>query len=103
MNGVYEITQIGIAFAGVVVMVATLYWVSRRAGPTKSGRQRIFTCGEDEAPERVNVLENGFFEQVGRALGITYIRQAHNGDLSNYLTWIFIGMLALIMVMVIYW
>ena len=103
MNGLYMVQDIGAAFLMVLAMVALVYYLSRRAGPTKTGKQKMYACGEDEPPERVNVSLSGVFEQAGRVLGITQIRNAHNGDLSNYLAWILIGMLALIMVMVIYW
>jgi hypothetical protein len=103
MNGIYLVQDIGMAFLAILGIVALVYYMSRRAGPTRTGKQKIYACGEDESPENMNVSLSGFFEQAGSVLGINHIRDAHNGDLSNYLGWILIGMLALILVMVIYW
>jgi hypothetical protein len=105
MMGIYAVQNIGILFVAVLALVGAVYYVSRRAGPVKIGKEkeRIFACGEDETPENLNVLESGFFTSLGKTLGISRLRSAHDGDLSNYITWIFIGMLVLIMVLVMAW
>ena len=92
-------------FLLVLALVSLVYYLSRRSGPVKVGREktRIYACGEDELPENMNVNEAGFFRLMGRILGFEKIKNIHSGDLSSYLTWIFIGMLILILVMVMMW
>jgi hypothetical protein len=105
MIGIYAVQEIGLLFAAVLALVSAVYYLSSRAGPVKIGREKesIFACGEDETPDNLNVIESGFFASLGRTLGISRLRSAHDGDLSNYVTWIFIGMLLLIMVLVLSW
>jgi len=105
MMGIYVIQNIAAVFLAVLALVTLVYYLSRRAGPVKAGKEktRIYACGEDESPESMNVYESGFFRNMGRILGIDKLRNIHDGDLTSYLTWIFIGMVILILVMVMMW
>lgn len=105
MNGLYVIQNLGFVFLGIFFLVALVYFISRKTGPARAGREkrRIYACGEDESPEDLNVVESGFFAAIGKVLGIQKLRNFHSGDLSSYLTWIFIGLMILIMIMVMMW
>ena len=105
MIGIYAIQTLAIAFLTVFALVSVVYYLFRRAGPVRVGKEKrkIYACGEDEAPENLNVNIAGFFNNLGSILGVNKLREAHSGDLSRYLTWIFIGMLLLIIVMVLQW
>ena len=104
MIGIYDIQTIALVFLGVLALVSLVYHLSRRAGPVKAGREknRMYIGGEDEEPEDVNVT-GGVFRTFGKILGIYKLREAHSGDLSRYLTWILIGMLLIILIMVMMW
>ncbi len=105
MIGIYEVQNIAVLFFAVLGIVYIVYYISKKAGPVKAGKEKtkIYACGEDASPENLNVFESGFFRSAGKILGIEHIKDAHNGDLSRYLTWIFIGMTVLIIVMVMLW
>ena len=105
MSEIYVIQNILLVFLLVFGIISVIYYISRKSGPVKAGKEKtkIFACGEDVSPETLNLFGSGFFELMGKILGIEIIRKMHNGDLSNYMTWIFIGMLFIIVVMVIMW
>jgi hypothetical protein len=105
MIGVYEIQNIAILFLSVLSLTVIIYMVSRKAGPVKAGseKRKIYACGEDRTPESMNVFESGFFRNIGKIIGIQRLRDAHSGDLSSYMTWIFVGLVLIILTLVVFW
>ncbi|HDI02774.1 MAG TPA: hypothetical protein ENF95_01420 [Candidatus Aenigmarchaeota archaeon] len=60
----------------------------------------MYLCGEEYSEE----YERGeyFFDAVYRVFGLRKLKEIHSGDLSSYLYWIVVGIIA-ILLMVMLW
>ncbi len=87
-----------ISFIGLAI-----YRISRKSRPRKGEKHMIYTCGEDMEPEDLNIPPETFYEYFIDLFKIKKLRKWHSGVLNDYLLWIFVAMVVLIILMVIYW
>lgn len=83
----------------------SIYLISTKIAKKKrvEGKQKIYACGEDIRPTELNIPSESFYKVLVRVLGLPSIKKAHSGELTRYLTWIFVGMIALIVILVLLW
>ena len=66
-------------------------------------KRKIFTGGEDITPEKLNVPYENFYTVMVKLFGFKKLKEWHSGDLNKYLLWIFGGLVALIVLLVVLW
>ena len=89
----------------ILVLLGLLYWVSMSVRPSipSKEKRKIYASGENITPERMNVPYEGFFKVLIRIFSFEKVSRWHSGDLSRYLTWIFTGMVFLIIILTLVW
>ena len=72
----------------------------RRRVADEDRKKELYACGErwEEQP-----FSSGFYETIISALGIRKLSEAHTGDVSDYLLWLFSGIVILIMLFVVFY
>jgi hypothetical protein len=101
MDHVMVMQNIITTFLVFLSIFLAIYLISRRPGKRK-GRE-IYACGEDISPERLNVPQDSFFRVFTKALGIEWLRRMHTGNVSDYLIWIVLGLIFIILVLSTVW
>ncbi len=86
-------------------VMGLMYWASRKVRPEKKSREKekIYACGENISPGRLEVPYESFYRILIRMFGFESFKRWHSGDINDYLTWIITGMVMLIMVLVLTW
>jgi hypothetical protein len=71
----------------------------RRTKPSPTPqKQKTYACGEELRPEEMHADSGLFFSPVRRVLRpfYRYVQTAHTGALNTYLLWIFFGLFAIL-------
>lgn len=86
-------------FASVIVfavLLLLLYGLSKETSKGGRDKTRMYACGEKWEPEQLPA--GSVYRLLVRQLGIERLEKMHRGDLSTYLLWILLGLLALVFV-----
>lgn len=97
------IYQITIAFAVILALSWVVYEITERKPSKKSRKSRIFACGMDQGPSELNVPSTNYYEQLNNFLQTERLSRLHSGRLSDYISWILIGMVFVITMLVVLW
>jgi hypothetical protein len=102
---IYVAQKLALAGFAIFVFLIILQMVSRKMQIriTPKERRQIYACGEDLDPEYLNIPHGSFYKTIIRMLGFVRMTRSHTGDLSTYLAWILIGVVAIIGVLMILW
>ena len=87
------------AFAGFVVLGFLIYLMGNRRTRSEERKYETYTCGEPF--EKVRINPDNFYTAIKKGLGIRDIREIHSGRLSDYLLWLFVGIV--LMVVMVLW
>lgn len=101
MNQVMIMQNIIVTFLVFLGIFLAVYLIGRRPGK-KKGRE-IYACGEDISPERLNVPQDSFFRVFTKTLRIDWLRRMHTGNVSDYLVWIILGLIFIIVILSTVW
>jgi hypothetical protein len=101
MNQMMIMQNIILVFLLLLLILITVYAVGK--GPVKRKRQKIYACGEDIPPEKLNVPQDSFYAVLARTLRIGWLRRMHTGRLSDYVVWIVMGLLFILVVLTALW
>ena len=87
---------LGIQYLAVIFLaVLALLWLVFElfSNPPRRGRgkSRIFACGMEIPPEKLNIPHESYYGYMKRFLGSGLLARLHSGRLSDYVTWIIIG------------
>jgi hypothetical protein len=63
----------------------------------------MYASGEDLKPSRSNIPAESFYKVLTKSFGFDRFAKLHTGDLSRYLTWIFTGLVAVIILLMLVW
>jgi hypothetical protein len=100
--------QVVIAVFGTLLLVLFLIFKlleknrMRAAGHQKEGN-RMYACGEDLKPEELNIPAESFYKVFIRILGLGAVRKAHSGRLGDYLLWVAVGAVLVIIYVMLVW
>ncbi|RLI97672.1 MAG: hypothetical protein DRO99_02740 [Candidatus Aenigmatarchaeota archaeon] len=86
-----------LAAFGITICIMAFAWrASRRVAPGRrsKGKESMYACGEKLGIADSNVPVESFYASIANAARADRLRDAHNGSLSRYLTWVFAGMVA---------
>ncbi len=101
MDQVLIMQNIIIAFLLLLGFFLMIYVLGKH--PTSKKEQKIFACGEDIPPERLNIPQDSFYNVFSKSLGIRWLKRMHTGNLSDYLLWIVVGLIFIITVLSVLW
>ena len=87
-----------LAFLGFIGLGLLIYLLGNRKKRAEERKGDTYTCGEP-FPE-TGVPSDGFYEAIVKNLRVDDIRRLHSGRLSDYLLWLMVGIVAVIIVMV---
>ncbi len=68
----------------------------------KDRETEMYLCGEEYEKEYV-ASPDYFFDTVLKFLGIRKLREAHSGDVSQYLYWLLLGTVFVMVMFVVLW
>lgn len=91
------------------ILVALIFMLNKHS--MKYGRKRrpsnakkkIYACGEDMSPIQMDVPQGSFYRVFIRYMRLEKLSEWHSGDLSRYLTWVFAGMVVLMLYLLVFW
>ncbi|NIO22531.1 MAG: hypothetical protein GTN38_00705 [Candidatus Aenigmarchaeota archaeon] len=89
-----------LAFMGFVFLGFLIYLLGNRKSVKEEMKFETYTCGEPFP--KVSVSTENFYHAIKRALGVKDLRSYHSGKLSDYLMWIVIGTVIVVLLMVIW-
>ena len=100
-----DLQTIAVIFAVFAVIIALLNKWSRRyaRGRRSDDKRKIYACGEDIRPGRMNVPQESFYAVMIKSLRLDKFRQWHSGDLTRYLIWVFTGMVLIMIYLLLLW
>ncbi len=101
MDQVMMMQNIILMFLILLGIFLLIYMIGKRPGK-KSGRQ-IYACGEDISPEKMNIPHESFYKVFVKALKIDSLKKMHTGNLSDYMMWIVIGLLFIVVILSMVW
>lgn len=101
MDQVLVMQNIIIMFLVLLGIFLVIYIIGKR--PVRKKDQGIFACGEDIPPEHLNVPQDSFYRVFVRSLRVAWLKRMHTGNLSDYLLWIIVGMIFIVMALSIIW
>jgi hypothetical protein len=102
---VFGLNLIALVFAVFAAIIALFNrWSRRYSKPRKSdAKYRIYACGEDVNPGRMNVPQDSFYTVMIRSLKLDRLRAWHSGHLTRYLVWAFTGMVIIMAYLLLMW
>jgi hypothetical protein len=95
------IQYLALIFVAVLILLWIFFEPSARS--PKRDKKRIFACGMDIPPEKLNIPSDSYYEYMKRFLRTGYLARLHSGKLSNYISWIIIGAALIMAAMLILW
>jgi hypothetical protein len=97
--------MVAIAFVAFIAIIALFNRWSRKYTKKRQTPQnkKIFACGEDIRPSRMNIPQESFYRVFIRSLKIGKLSQWHSGDLTRYLIWVFTGMVLIMIYLLFLW
>ncbi len=101
MNQVLIMQNIIVVFLLLLLIFLVIYAVGKK--PVKRKRQKIYACGEDVSPERLNVPHDSLYRVFMRSLRLEWLRRMHTGNLSDYLVWIVTGLVVIVIILSVVW
>ena len=102
MDQMLIMQNIIVMFLVFLAVFLVIYAIGKK--PTRRRReQKIYACGEDIPPEHLNVPQDSFYRVFVRTLRIGWFRRMHTGNLSDYLVWIILGLVFLVIVISMLW
>lgn len=101
MDKVFIMQNIIVMFLVLLVVFLVIYVMGKK--PTKRKEQKIYACGEDIPPEHLNVPQDSFYKVFVRSLRIGWLKRMHTGSLSDYLVWIMLGLVFIVIALSILW
>lgn len=69
----------------------------------KDEKKKMYACGEEVKLEEANIPGETFYQSLIKSLRLDEIKSWHSGNLNDYLLWIFVGMVVLIILLVALW
>lgn len=92
---------VGLVFFLIVLGV----FIMARVTEKRPGRHSssMFACGEHIESRDVRFQAQGQFRELAEALRIRKLREFHSGDLSAYLSWVFIGFVIILILLLLTW
>lgn len=98
-----SIQYIALAFAGIIALLWIVLELSRKPPIKPKEKMKIFACGIEATPDKLNVPSEGYFEYMRRFFRTRYLSSAHSGKLSQYIAWIIIGLAVIMAILVMLW
>lgn len=87
----------------VLFLIFKLLEKNRMRVDGQPGGNRIYACGEDLRPEELNIPAESFYKVFISILGLGAVRKAHSGRLGDYLLWVAVGAVLLILYVMFLW
>jgi hypothetical protein len=88
------------AFVGFIFLGFLIYLLGNRKTREEGMKRETYTCGEPFP--KVDMGVENFYHAIKKALGIKDLRTYHSGKLSDYLLWIVIGAVMIILLTVLW-
>jgi hypothetical protein len=101
MDQVLITQNIIMMFLVFLAVFMVIYAIGKR--PVRRKEQKIYACGEDIPPERLNVPQDSFYRVFVKSLRIVWLERLHSGNLSDYLLWIVLGLAFMVIVLSMLW
>lgn len=100
-----DLNVVAVVFAVFIAVIALLNKWSKRysRGRKPDAKVKIYACGEDISPGRMNVPQESFYTVMIRLLRLDKISQWHSGNVTRYLMWVFTGMVLIMIYLLLLW
>jgi hypothetical protein len=103
IEDLFAIQYIALAFAGVIALLWIVLELSRKPPAKPREKARIFACGVDATPDKLNVPSESYYDYMKRFFRTRYLSAAHSGKLSHYVSWIIVGLAVIMAMLVMLW
>ncbi len=80
-----------------------IYFIFSRFAPRKPDpvKESPYTCGEPMPPIRIG--SKNFYQPIRDALKLDEVKKIHTGDLSDYLLWIVVSVVIMLLLVSLLW
>jgi len=92
---------LAIAFAFLVLAVAFSCAITRGKKRGAAEKNSIYACGEDIAPQDLNVTTECFYDAIIDTFKVKKLADLHSGDLTEYLFFVCSGAFILMIILVL--
>lgn len=89
-----------LAFTGFIFLGFFIYLLGNRKLRVEEMKFETYTCGEPFP--RVSMSAENFYHAIKKALGLDNLRIYHSGKLSDYLIWIVVGTVIVVILMLLW-
>jgi len=100
--GQYILFELTITFSVIVALLLFVsYRIDKRSFIQKTNvyKKKQYSCGEKEMID--DVPASGFYGSIIETLKFYNIKKLHSGKLTDYLSWIFTGLIIIILILLI--
>jgi len=102
MDEVLIMQNIIITFLILLGIFLGIYLLGKKHSKKRRG-QEIYACGEDIQPEHLNLPDESFYQVFIKKMRIEWLRRAHTGNISDYLAWMVLGLVFIIILLSVLW
>jgi hypothetical protein len=89
----------GVVFFGFIVIGFVIYSMGSRKTRYEKMKYETYTCGEPFPKVRIGT--DNFYAAIKKGLGTRDIRHIHSGKLSDYLIWMLLGIVAVLLMVLV--
>jgi hypothetical protein len=105
MEEIWVAWLVGLTFSLFIGFFALMYLLSIRLRRVKKEvwKEKIYACGEDIRPEKLNVPSRSFYSVLLSTFRLNWFKKIHTGEMTTYLLWIFSGLVVLLIILLFFW
>ncbi len=97
------ILLVALLLAAIFIAIAKLAEFHVKKAKDKSGKTKIYACGEDIDPDDLNIATNTFYRTFIKSFKLGKLKKLHQGLLTEYLYWMFAALVVILTIMVLSW
>ncbi len=97
------ILMVALLLAAIFIAIAKLAEFHVKKAKGKSGKTKMYACGEDIDPEDLNIAPDTFYHTFIKSFKLDKLKKLHQGLLTEYLYWMFAALVVILTIMVLLW
>jgi flagellar basal body-associated protein FliL len=87
-----------LAFLGFICLGYLIYYFGNKSKKPEGKKSETYTCGEPFP--KVSVKPENFYQAIRKGLAFERLRNIQSGKLSDYLLWIIIGIVVVLLLII---
>jgi len=86
-------------FVGFILLGLMIYLLGNRSFRPDGKKDETYTCGENL--QKKSVTSDNFYQAIIDSFGLNKLRDIHTGKLSDYVIWMIVGVVIIVMMVLV--